>query len=518
MKKIFTLLVAILFTIAMKATEYTDKLWVSVNGIGMSQMSTINVDQNNDGTYKLSINNFMFGDLGVGNIVLDNVSGITEGNLTTIQTKQIIGITEGNAEGVDMWLGPALGEVPVDMIAEIRDDKLYTVINIDMSESLGQIINVVFGTGGYQIPNSDFEEFHIASYGNSTSDEPNNWHSFMSCDGSLANMVSGTPHTFISDDVREGSNGTKCVKLSSGVVKVIFFSVPANGTLTTGRLTAGSTTATNTDNHSYLDLSKTDKDANGDPFYAILNGKPDSISFWAKFIQAENLSSPYATVSAVITDGTYYQDPEDKSYTNVVAKASNSEIASNGGVWQQITVPFDYDTYAENNADVKAILVTLSTNAKPGVGSKNGTDDLYIDDFQLVYNSKLASLKFKGQDVEGFDKETYAYNITSDGVIALSDIEAISDGKGAYVTKDVEDTADGVKVTVTVTSNDLKEQNVYVLDIADVTTVIDNVETEVDNSTIAIYNINGQKVDNMFTSGVYILRKADGTSVKVTKK
>ncbi|MBQ1611505.1 MAG: hypothetical protein II087_06360, partial [Muribaculaceae bacterium] len=43
-----------------------------------------------------------------------------------------------------------------------------------------------------------------------------------------------------------------------------------------------------------------------------------------------NSEHPYATVSAVITDGSRYQDPEDQAYTNVVAKAANRQISVTG--------------------------------------------------------------------------------------------------------------------------------------------------------------------------------------------
>ena len=94
-------------------------------------------------------------------------------------------------------------------------------------------------------------------------------------------------------------------------------------------MNAGSTTATDTKNHAFLDLSNTDKDNNGDPFYTVLNGRPDAVKVWVKFKQATPQAFyPYATVNAVITDGTRYQDPEDKTYTNVVAKATNAKIAT----------------------------------------------------------------------------------------------------------------------------------------------------------------------------------------------
>lgn len=539
MKRFFTsLLATAAFAVSSMATDYKDMMTVSLDGNPTTPTeTTISVEKTDDSGYTLSLKNFVLytttGDqvfpMPVGTIVLENVEAVTKGDVTTLKTSQDIEIAEGDDPTYEgSWIGPDLSAdgdlIPVNMTGEIRGDKFYTVININF---MGMNIDVVFGNGGYQITNSDFELFHKATYGENTSDEPNAWHSFMSSTGSFSSYVSGTPHTFISEEVRPGSTGTKSVQLTSGIVKMLggIIKIPANGTITTGQLKAGNASATSTDNNSFLDLTNEAVDGNGDPFYTILNGQPDAIKVWVKFkqgkIDEKNKDYKYATISAIITDGTYYQDPEDKAYTNVVAKAQNKEIESKGFEWQEITVPFDYASYATNNAETKAILVTLSTNAQPGVASssEDEPDVLLIDDLSLVYNSHLASLKVKGTEVEGFDKNVLSYDLKGEGAISVDDIEAVSDGQGAYVTKAVEGTDKGVKVTITVTSNDLKTTNVYTLNIEGATTTgINKVETTTGKGTAAIYNVNGQRVDNMSQKGLYIIRQADGKTVKVLKK
>lgn len=539
MKRFFTsLLATAAFAVSSMATDYKDIMNVSIDGnLSTPTENTISVEKTDDSGYTLSLKNFVLymssGDqvypMPVGTIVLENVEAVTNGDVTTLKTSQDIEIAEGDDPTFEgLWIGPGLSAqgdlIPVNMTGEIRGDKFYTVININF---MGMNIDVVFGNGGYQITNSDFELFHKATYGENTSDEPNAWHSFMSSTGSFSSYVSGTPHTFISEEVRPGSTGTKSVQLTSGIVKMLggIIKIPANGTITTGQLKAGAASATSTDNNSFLDLKNEAVDGNGDPFYTILNGQPDAIKVWVKFkqgkIDEKNKDYKYATISAIITDGTYYQDPEDKTYTNVVAKAKNKEIESKDFEWQEITVPFDYASYATNNAETKAILVTLSTNAQPGVASssEDEPDVLLIDDLSLVYNSHLASLKVKGTEVEDFDKNVLSYDLKGEGAVSVDDIEAVSDGQGAYVTKAVEGTDKGVKVTITVTSNDLKTTNVYTLNIEGATTTgINKVETTTGKGTAAIYNVNGQRVDNMSQKGLYIIRQADGKTVKVLKK
>ena len=540
MKRFFTsLLATAAFAVSSMATDYKDMMTVSLDGKPTTPTeTTISVEKTDDSGYTLSLKNFVLymtsGDqvfpMPVGTIVLENVEAVTKGDVTTLKTSQDIEIAEGDDPTYEgSWIGPGLSEdgtlIPVNMTGEIRGDKFYTVININF---MGMNIDVVFGNGGYQIENSGFENFHTATYVDGknkyTSDEPNAWHSFNSgiATGSLSFLTKyalQNGNTSVSDDVRPGSTGTKSVAIKSSIVMGF---QPANGTMTTGRLQAGSRTATDAANCSFLDMSSTDTDGNGDPFYTVLNGRPDALSLWVKYKQGQvNEQYPYATVSAVITDGTRYQDPEDKAYTNVVAKAQDKTIESKGFEWQNLVIPFDYTSYASNDAQAKAILVTISTNAQPGVGSNDAEnpDMIIVDDISLVYNSHLASLKVKGTEVEGFDKNVLSYDLKGEGAVSVDDIEAVSDGQGAYVTKAVESTDKGVKVTITVTSNDLKTTNVYTLNIEGATTTgINKVETTTGKGTAAIYNVNGQRVDNMSQKGLYIIRQADGKTVKVLKK
>lgn len=537
MRKLFTTIVMAALALTASATDYTDNMRVTLDGTTIFKGETsISVDKVN-GTYTLSINNFKLSDDAyVGNIVIDGVEGTEFADGTvTINADREIQITEGTepSTGV-MWLGPYLGDVPIKMYGRLKDGKFYTNITIS-TEGIGSV-TVDFGENGYQIGNSDFEMFHEASYGDATSDEPDFWHSFMSSTGDLASMVSGVPHTFISDveededetAARPGSTGKRSLKLTSGIVsvKMGFLTVnqPANGTVTTGRLKAGAISATDPNNCSFLDLSKTDVDAIGDPFNASLTAKPDAMEVWVKFKQGtldkKNKDYVYATVNAVITDGTYYQDPEPKNagYTNVVAKATDNTIESNGFEWQKLTIPFDYETYKANNAEPKAILVTFSTNAQPGVGSTdaNNPDVLCIDDMKLLYNSQLASLKVKGADVPAFNKDTYDYTVNATSAITADDIEAVADGRQAIVAKKVETTAEGYKATVSVTAADYSETHVYTINVA-VPTGINAVEGNADDAPAAVYNVAGQRVAPA-AHGINIVKQANGSVKKVMNK
>lgn len=464
MRKLSTLFCAVLMTLSAMATDYKGNLTVSINGEGSTQPATISIVEN-AGKYNLSILNFMLGEgesvLPVGNIVIENVTGAVAGNLTTLYVNKNITIQKGNVAGIadDAWLGPMLGEVPVKMSSSFNTNGFLGVnIDIDMVSTLGQVIKVSFENVGthFQMPNSDFETWSTAN------NAPKHWHGFESVKGMSA--AKSKTKLVSSKNVRPGSKGlTSAVVTSSSVWGVI-----ANGTMTNGRLAAGSMKPTNSANHSETNLSSTDKDDNGDPFATPMYAKPDSVKFWMRFTQAKAQASyPNAAFNAVITDGTYYQDPEDKDYTNKVAVAAPNKADMTVGDWRLVSCPFDYASYAANGAEAKAILLTVSTNATPGKGSySNGVaDSVYVDDLELVYAAGIKSISFKGQALDLATIQTTGIELAADEAVSAADFEVVKEGEDAKVTKLVEATADGYVAVITAVSADLKTQVAYEINI-----------------------------------------------------
>lgn len=499
MKRIFTLIAAAMTALASMATDYTDKLQVLVNGSGATQEATISLIEEGDGTTTLMLNNFCLDDgkgtvMPVGNIVLKNVSDAiapTAGEKAYAFNGKIT-IEPGTMEGVDTWLGPMLGEVPVELRASLKGSNLYAVIDINMMETHDQTINVVFGSRNYQIPNSGFEDFHNAG----KADEPNHWHSFQSATGDLASMVTGNIHLTKSTVVRPGTSGKTSVKL----VPVNVFVAMANGTMTTGRMVAGSISAKDPKNHAETNISNTDKDANGDPFYTLMDGRPDAVKVWAK----TKVKSGDATISAVITDGTYYQDPEDKTYNNVFSKAQSG--INTGEQWQEIVVPFKEQG---NNVEPKAILVTISTNGTPGKGDKK--DYIIVDDLSLVYNPEAQSIKFNGKEIDGFSPTTYEYTI--DDTADPSKISVEAKGVASVTLGD-----DNKTVTVITSGEDLSSTATYTIHFTkSATTLIENIDKGVaEKKVTGRYNAAGQTVGSK-QRGIIITRYSDGSVVKSVK-
>lgn len=520
MRKLSTLFCAVLMTLSAMATDYKGNLTVSINGEGSTQPATISIVEN-AGKYNLSILNFMLGEgesvFPVGNIVIENVTGAVAGNLTTLYVNKNITIQKGNAAGIadDAWLGPMLGEVPVKMSSSFNTNGFLGVnIDIDMVSTLGQVIKVTFENVGnhFQMPNSDFETW------SDKNKAPRHWHGFESPKGGYAGSAKSNTKLVSSKWIRPGSAGSKSALLTCSKILGII----ANGTMTNGVLNAGSMSAADASNHSETDLSSTSKDANGDPFSTPIYAKPDAVRFWMRFVQADPSATadyPYAAFNAVVTDGTYYQDPEDKTYHNKVAVAAPNLENMRAGDWRQVTCDFDYAKYASNKADAKAILMTFSTNATPGKGSAVTSsfrlvkaDSVYIDDLELVYNAGIKSISFKGQALDLATIQTTGIELAADEAVSAADFEVVKEGEDAKVTKLVEATADGYVAVITAVSADLKTQVAYeinikkptapvlkgdingdgVLDVADASALIDMVLNS--GTCTEIADINGDGV------------------------
>lgn len=486
------------FNVTALATDYTDKLLVLVNGVGNEQDATISVNEH-DGLYDLKLKNFALASEGtliyVGNVEVTDIKPQTSGNAIILHVARKITISAGDVEGVDFWMGTMLGELPVEITAVIEDGKAKARIGLNLMDTdLHQIIDVRFGSAivkgtGYHIPNGGFEDWHTSKDGN---EEPNVWHSFGSASGTWASLAG--KHIEKSD---KGRNESTCARIySTNAVFAI-----ANGTMTTGRLKAGSMSAANTDNNAYLDMSKSDKDGNGDPFYVTLNSHPDSLVLYVQFKQGTtNSAHPYATVSAIITDGTYYQDPEDKEYKNVVAKAKNNQIAVTNGNWERISIPFEYKT---NNVDPKAILVTISTNADAGQGSSG--DEVLVDDLTLVYNDKLSSL-----NVEGFDPNKFEYEVKE---LNADNLNPIANSRDAIILQSIEETDTTKSAVITVLAADMRSSNTYKVTVKNTSGIHQTATTK--NTSVTRYGIDGRRVNHARKGQVIIIKQADGKTVKV---
>ena len=120
MKRFFTALFVVLGTVTTFAKTYTGKLVVTVNGEVLSnKTASIDVDQQGDGTYKLSLTNFTISvggqELNVGTINIP-ATPYTLGNTRLLQANRGVQIEK-------------LGTVPINLLAQENADNLHANIH-----------------------------------------------------------------------------------------------------------------------------------------------------------------------------------------------------------------------------------------------------------------------------------------------------------------------------------------------------------------------------------------------------
>ncbi len=160
MKKLLLIAIAAMSSLmAMAETKtYTDQLLVSINEESSTQQATVMVDELENGNINFRLPNFVLvatsvneetgeveeSKMGVGNIFVENLPLTKGDNYSTFTFSGDLLITEGDMEGVEMWVGPMLGAIPLVLTGKISDDKVFVNIDIDMQSTLGQIIHVEF--------------------------------------------------------------------------------------------------------------------------------------------------------------------------------------------------------------------------------------------------------------------------------------------------------------------------------------------------------------------------------------
>lgn len=228
---------------------------------------------------------------------------------------------------------------------------------------------------GPQFDNRGFENWTTREWRSVS--EPVHWHSGGTATGTWASMM---PHSVEqSSQTRPGSSGSKSVRL----VPSSIFGITANGTMTNGRINAGSMSASGSSNYDYTQRAQ-------NLYNTPITQLPDSLTVWVCFRSSS--TSDKAQVKAVVHGDADYKviadGTEDPANMHVAtADLRFTRTAANGGAynWTRKSIPF------VNNGpctDVRYILFIANTNETPGSGSTS--DDLFVDDVLLVYNPTLA--------------------------------------------------------------------------------------------------------------------------------
>jgi hypothetical protein len=457
---------ALTAVLALNAESFSGNIVLVRNGQTYNQNVTVTVTAQTDGLYTMELQVPLFGTMRMYDVHADETDGIT-------------------VYSAERDVNTNFGIMRTTVFARTVDGMMAANVAIP-----AQNTTMWFNTVGnhFQMPNSDMEDWN-SSYTN----EPNRWHGFKSAGGTFAGTSAGIASLGSSDDVRPGATGHSAV-LTAGS----FLTIVANGTMTNGKLMAGSYDANSPLNHAEMDQAN----GTGD-FYMPLYAKPDKFNVWLKYTQGTANANNKASVSVKTFDGNYYQEPTDKTYTNLSGSIVGGAIAVCD--WTHFSFDFDYDSYAANNAATKAIFVTFSTNGNPGSGSKN--DAVYVDDMELIYLGNMTDLRYQGTTIEGWNPDVKEYNMEMAGEPVLDDFTATIEGVSAVLTKSMEQNADGsYRIAISVVSADLQNAACYIINailkgdvnndkvvsIDDVTALIDYLLTGNDQGV----NMQAADVDN----------------------
>ncbi len=428
-KTFFTFCLAVSAAFGLNAESYTGNIVVNRNGQTYNSNVTVTVTQEANGLNTLELQVPLFGTMIT--MIMNDVHATTVNGVTVYSAERDVTTN--------------FGTMHTTLFARTVDGMMAADVAIP-----AQNATMWFNTVGdhFQLPNSDMESW-TNSYG-----EPDRWHGFKTAGGGFASTSAGIVKLEQSDDVRSGATGHSAVMTANSI-----FGIVANGTMTNGRLMAGSMFATDTKNHAEMDK------ANGtDDFYMPLYAKPDKFNVWLKYHQGTTNANNKANVSVKTFDGTYYQEPTDKEYTNLSGSIVGGQITA--GDWTHYSFPFDYDSYAANGAASEAIFVTFSTNGNPGEGSKN--DALYVDDMELVYLGNMTDLRYQGQTIQGWNPAVTTYSMEIAGEPNLNDFTATIEGVSAVVTKTMERNADGsYRIAISVVAADLQTATCYIINVTE---------------------------------------------------
>ncbi len=222
-----------------------------------------------------------------------------------------------------------------------------------------------------QIPNGNFEQWENSG----AQLEPVGWNGLISAD--LCTFCSFAASQRIFRDKNSMSKTGSCVRIES----TSSVGVTVNGTITTGRIIAGSVIPSNGYNQT----------VRKDPSFNLpFTDKPDSIVFWARYSIADGSDS--ALVSFLIHDDFEQTDPPRKD-TKLQALGTARMVFQTNQKWKRISVPFRYAANASKRS--MFMLATFSASFIAGKGNSNSV--LWIDDVELIYNSPSEALVTRSQ-------------------------------------------------------------------------------------------------------------------------
>lgn len=340
------------------------------------------------------------------------------------------------------------------------------------------IASAAITSNAQQLPNSSFEEawvdcvpWNSSQNKNSHGTQPSDW-KLSQVIGITSGFMSGQGKALVGNKESKGYTGA-AVKIynseagAAGIVK------PVPGYLTLGTPWSTSQTGSKNDGGTFGGINFT--------------YRPDAVSFWYKDKRIDNKENP--TIVAYLWNGTAQQvnvpgeikisQPSKVTMTDRDKNILGMPTAQGGAVsgdhkliakidqyltgnvadWTEQVVEFNY---VDQNAAPEKFNIIFAAGDYWSTSPVKG-NELYIDDVNLLYYSRLSDLKVNGATVAGFDSKKFEYNFL-EKVPALSSVSATKMGNAPKIVS-TELAANGSDILVTVANqagaNDFDGKNTH---------------------------------------------------------
>ena len=478
MKKIFTIIALLVLTLTAGAKDFTDQLAISLNGGDPSTSEatvSVNEVENSDGLYNITLKDFSFESMKIGDVNIEGIKGnSTEGDNGYVyfeETTKDAAITNGGS------IAAMLGNKVTVTIKEgscMNDDKLYLVISLPVNMVFTTLnVDAVFGT----VPSTakTYTDNMTVDLGAGPSDPIN-----------------------ATISVEKQENGKYTMQL-----KNFKFELAPGYALGIGNITINDVEGTDKDGITVLSVTEQP--------VTITPGDDESVD-WSMGEQLAQAGLK-ATINGEMTD--------DKLYAVIQLPLASVTVTFGTQISE---TPSTAKTYTDNmTVDLGAgpsdpINATISVEKQ-----ENGKYTMQLKNFkfELAPGYALGIGNITINDVEGTDKDGITVlSVTEQPVtITPGDDESVDWSMGEQLAQA------GLKATINGEMTDDKLYAVIQLPLASVTvtfgtqisTNISSTTTSANSGIEAIYDINGNKLNSM-KKGLNILKKADGTTVKVIKK
>jgi len=280
--------------------------------------------------------------------------------------------------------------------------KIISVIVLLISCTFASVGQEIYSR--YQLPNNQFDDWY---YNSNTPTLPKNWFSFSSADCRVSWEACSTARALgVLDNhncrvTGHNGNGYACL-----IYTVHKMDLDINGAMSTGQAVIGSTSFSDEGNYVFTDRHGFN--------YAEFLGRPDSLTFWARFSFMQN-EYPEAMLRIHIHGDVDYHDvashtsstPQEGKIANSYCVLPNPATTPNANgiykspwthfgfkfqYWDENNNPIEHPTL-ENTQAPHYILASFSTNRRANVGAN---DSLAFDAMYCIYDKGLETLSIDG--------------------------------------------------------------------------------------------------------------------------